>query len=359
MRSRGWTSFFLTLLVSVPLATSALAAEQGLSPPVPEILHESKSEIPADSEVLRPVTGSGEDNFSEVPSGYPSISACCCTPSAYEKWTVRTGIVFLRRDSQDSQAIINGATPITVDGLAFHDYQAGALLTVIRHSILNSAWDLDVTYFGVNDFQNSASSPGVSALFTTPTIFIGGGLTVTTDYSSSFHSTEVNFRRNLNSRFTALTGFRWVEVGDLLSTDIGGLASHSINVNNHLYGLQVGGQARVFSRNRFSVDAVGKVGVYGNRADQSTSTAGIGGALPALSARDSNVAFLGELGLTCNYAINHRWSVRSGYQAIWLDGIALAPDQLGSADLVTGVATLNTSGHPIYHGLTLAADFRW
>ena len=70
-------------------------------------------------------------------------------------------------------------------------------------------------------------------------------------------------------------------------------------------------------------------------------------------------AFVGELGLTGAYAINDRWTVRGGYQAIWVDGVALAPDQIAASNVATGAATLDTSGHPIYHGFTLAAELGW
>ena len=81
--------------------------------------------------------------------------------------------------------------------------------------------------------------------------------------------------------------------------------------------------------------------------------------MPAFSIRDRNVAFVGELGLTGAYQINDCWTVRGGYQVIWVDGIALAPDQLDDSDITTGVATLDTSGHPIYHGFVLAAELGW
>lgn len=358
MRLRQWSRILLSLASGVALAGN-LFADEFDSPDLPAtVVLDGETLSPPEPPTLEAVPPGGEDEILPLSPDYPAIADCAAVCDDCPNWTVRTGIVFLRRDNQDSQVLTNGATPITVDRLGFQNYEAGPLVTVIRHGVLNTAWDLDVTYFGVSDFQNTAGSAGATSVFSNPTINFGG-LAVVSDYRSSINSTELNLRRGWSPCFTALAGFRWVEISDVLSTDIGGGANHSVNVNNHLYGFQLGGQALLLQRGRFSIDAVGKAGVYSNQADQSTNTTGIGGALPAFSARDSNVAFVGELGLTGAYQINDRWALRGGYQAIWVDGIALAPDQIDDSDLVTGVATLDTSGHPIYHGFTLAAELGW
>ncbi len=353
MRLRHW---FLVLFPGALLCAPALA--EPLLPISPaEVVAESEA---ADSPVDATISINPDDQSElvELNSNYPAIAECSRACAVCPDWTIQAGIIALRRDNQNPQALTNGATPITMDRLALRNYQAGPLVTVIRHGVLNTAWDLDLTYFGVNDFHTTASSTGVTTILSNPTIN-SGPLTVTSDYRSHINSTELNLRRNWNSRFTAIAGIRWVEISDVLSTDIGGAATYDVNVNNHLYGFQIGGQAQLLRRGRFSLDAVGKAGVYNNHADQLTTTTGVGGAVASLSASGINTAFVGDLGVTAAYAINDRWTLRGGYQAIWVNGIALAPDQLDDSDIATGAATLDTSGHPIYHGLTLAAELAW
>ena len=358
MRLRHWSRSILALAAGFVLGGTTLAGEYDIPVPPAEVVVDANPAPLLENNPSEVVDLGGQEEVFSLASDPASVIDCCNPCDICPRWTVRTGIVFLRRDNQDDLVLSNGATPITVGNLGFNEYTAGPAVTVIRHGFLNSAWDLDVTYFGVNDFHSTASSAGATTFFTTPNINFGGQ-TVTSDYRSRLNSTELNFRRNWNNWFTVLGGFRWVELQDVLATDIGGIATHSVNVNNHLYGFQFGGEALILTRGRFSVDAVGKAGIYGNQADQSTDITGVGGAVPALSARDTTTAFVGELGLTGAYAINDRWTVRGGYQAIWVDGVALAPDQFASSDILTGEATLDMSGHPIYHGFTLAAELGW
>ena len=42
--------------------------------------------------------------------------------------------------------------------------------------------------------------------------------------------------------------------------------------------------------------------------------------------------------------------VRAGYQVLWIDGIAAAPNQLPMVNTQTGVATVNTTHSALYHG---------
>ena len=81
--------------------------------------------------------------------------------------------------------------------------------------------------------------------------------------------------------------------------------------------------------------------------------------MPRLSASDNPTAFIGEMDLTARYAFNCHWSVIGGYKVMWLDSIALAPNQLAVSNIATGVSTLDTNSRPIYHGFTVAAELVW
>jgi hypothetical protein len=286
------------------------------------------------------------------------VSACdavSCNDCSYcPLWSVEAGAVFLRRDSQTNVPLTNGTTPVSVGDLTFNDYQAGPLVTLMRHQFLGTAATLELTYFGVQD-SNTATATGATQFFSVPPINFGPR-TVAEDYDSRLDSTELNIRLDRADWLTVLAGFRWIELGDDLATNFGGGATHDVNVNNHLYGAQIGADVAVLRRSRFTIDWFGKAGIYGNSADQFTTVRGVAGAVPSLSASDSQAAFVGEMDLTLRYELNCHWSLLGGYRALWLDGIALAPDQLQTSNLVTGAATLDESSHPIYHGFTLTAQ---
>jgi hypothetical protein len=288
-----------------------------------------------------------------------SCGACTTYCDCYcPLWTIRAGAIFLRRDGQDDFTLTNGATPIGLGSLAFDDYQPGPLVTVMRHNILGTPSTLEVTYFGVQD-STTAASAGATLVFTNPNLNFGPA-DVTATYRSRLDSGEINIRRDWSDWFTFLYGFRWVELNDELTTDIStGPSTHLINVNNHLYGAQIGADAILYRCGAFSVESFIKAGIYGNSADQTTTIVNVGGTVPNFGAGDSRTAFLGELAVTGVYDLTDHWSIRGGYQALWFDGIALAPDQLAVSDVSTGVATLNDDGNPIYHGFTVAAQYSW
>jgi hypothetical protein len=75
------------------------------------------------------------------------------------------------------------------------------------------------------------------------------------------------------------------------------------------------------------------------------------GSLVRVPARDASspTAFLGEIGLTGDCRLTSGWSLRGGYRLLWIDGVALATDQVAASDFVfhRGMAP---HGGAFYHG---------
>ena len=97
-------------------------------------------------------------------------------------------------------------------------------------------------------------------------------------------------------------------------------------MNNTLLGGQLGLDAMLWDNGaNFSVTGIGKVGVFGNDADQVTTTAGVGGALPLVAASGGQASFVGELGLNARYQWTDRLSVIGGYNLLWVTGVGARP----------------------------------
>ena len=215
-----------------------------------------------------------------------------------------------------------------------------------------------MTYFGIDSYGSTVTTTDVDTWFINPPIAVGV-FPGRTHYDSDIHSAEFNLRRQWNHWLTLLGGFRWINVNEILNTDIGGVATNRIDVDNQMYGLQLGLDTYLWSYGRFSLEGYGKAGIYSNDSDGRSSSFGIVGAVPVVTASEDRAAFVGELALTGVYDISQRWSLRGGYQMLWLDGVALAPEQLDNMNIVTGVATLDVGQTAFYHGVNLAAEFRW
>jgi hypothetical protein len=105
------------------------------------------------------------------------------------------------------------------------------------------------------------------------------------------------------------------------------------------------------------VDAFGKAGIFGNAAAQNSlfSTGVV--TLPA-DGGGSQVAFMGELGTTGRMQLTDHLAVRGGYRLLWLDGVALASDQLGVSDFANG-SGFNGSGNVFYRGAFAGFEFAY
>ena len=67
---------------------------------------------------------------------------------------------------------------------------------------------------------------------------------------------------------------------------------------------------------------------------------------------------MAELGLRAVLNLTNSLAVTGGYQALWLDGLALAPEQVPVTSVIApGTAGLNTNGDLLFHGFT--AGIQW
>ena len=153
------------------------------------------------------------------------------------------------------------------------------------------------------------------------------------DYTTQLYNAEFNVRWNLSSRVTLLAGFRWVNLGEKL---VGALTPPTVSWEppfwntttiNNLYGFQVGADGKIWERGRFSIDGLVKTGIYNNDAEETTGVSVIAKQVRWGFASTNHAAFVGETGLQCKYQVTKRLLLRAGYEAIWLQGVALRPDR--------------------------------
>ena len=98
-----------------------------------------------------------------------------------------------------------------------------------------------------------------------------------------------------------------------------------------------------------TVNALCKAGIYGNSANQrihqnDPTTE------QTLEASRCQGAFIGETGLLLKYRVTRHLSFRASAQAVWIEGVALAPEQVGATDFTAGTATIDTHGGIFYYG---------
>ena len=224
---------------------------------------------------------------------------------------------------------------------------------------LNGALELEMRYFGLNGWKVSqtASDPaGVN--------FIGFGATVPGDaeraeYASRLYSFEMSIRPRVSEGIAVTLGFRTLQLHEHFGLAIIDPPPESpaigTHVNNYLYGFQVGAEPYLAGAGSpLRLDGMLKAGIYGNHAAQGTDfTAGS----TSLEAGRNRVSFVGEIGLAVDYKFSQFLALRAGYELLWLYGVALAPDQSATTDLLTSSAALNDSATAFYQGAMASLEF--
>ena len=113
---------------------------------------------------------------------------------------------------------------------------------------------------------------------------------------------------------------------------------------------------------RFSIDGLVKAGIFDNNAEESTVPS-IYKIVRPTSASTNHAAFVGETGLQCKYQVTKGLLLKAGYEAIWLQGVALAPGQIQetcttSLTPVTVQALgINCNSGVFYHGATAGLEY--
>lgn len=364
LRAALAASFCLSLTGYVQGATSLETALQ-----YPESVEAAHA-----NDVVAPATLDGEFSLA---SAFEPTDVDCCEPAADcgdgcgcdlpracpPTWTAKVGAVYLNRSRPDGAALVTPtAGPGVIasgDGFGF-GWAAGPDVSIQRHTARGNTWEL--RYFGALDWD-AADAYGAVGNVRIGSFSNFGATNLTSRYTSSLDSVEINLIHPRSSRFSYLAGFRRVELGDDLTTNIvfpAFNADYNWHETNHLYGAQLGGLFH-FARpsDRLTFDSVFKAGIFGNDANNDfTLTPSTGGQFDG-GLGGSSVAFVGEIGITGVYQLTKHVALRGGYQTLWISGVALASDNMANATALSSQANITTDGDVFYHGALMSVDFMW
>jgi hypothetical protein len=316
-------------------------------------------------------------NGGNCDNGYFCDTACgrmCDDP----RWTVSADYIVLGRVGAPNQTLIeswiidegSSETELLNSSDLNQGFHGGPRLGLVRHG--KGCFDLELLYFQIDGWSSTQSHitnnvwpltsiehlvfrAPVSILITTPTL---PNEPMQFTYASKIYNSELNLRWDISNHLSMLAGFRWLELRENLYGGVfGGESPASWNTitQNDLYGFQLGWDAILFRRNRFSIDGIVKAGIYGNYAKQTTALDRYFD--ETLGDSTTHAAFLGEVGLQCKFQLNDKLVLRAGYEALWLQGMALAPGQIHETNFQTNQVGMDTSGSVLYHGATAGLEY--
>jgi hypothetical protein len=226
----------------------------------------------------------------------------------------------------------------------------------------------EASYFGIYNWKDTSTINGDNDLNLPGDLGLAAGLNffdadrAVVEYQSLIHNAELNYLQSYGN-ISWLLGFRYFNLQDKLSltfTDVQtGTSAYKISAYNNLFGGQLGGRVQQACGN-WSYDLTGKAGVYGNIIKSSQNVSDFD-AFPIRNTRANGdqVAFIGDLELNGNYQFTPTWSLRGGYQVFWIEGLALAPNQLDFTDTTTSGTTLNKTGGMFMHGAHAGLMAKW
>lgn len=275
-------------------------------------------------------------------------------------------LVLLGRSDIDSNGLLFADSTLTTPvldaaDLVFEDIPTGRYDLVLTD---DTPYELQLSLFG---FPASAEAralrtsrdivAGYYGLASAPAGVVGSE-TFGVVYETAFGSGEVNLRKRLGPRSTVLAGFRhfglqedlWFIALEEIDGDTREITGLRTNVDNALYGFQLGLENTLWSTDRWQLVVVGKSGVYGNHME-------VFGAIPdpadssvllTLNAEDHVATFAGEIQCTLVVPLGGG-SLRLGYQFFGISDAALATDQSDNFDIVTGAGVFDVES-VTYHG---------
>lgn len=171
-----------------------------------------------------------------------------------------------------------------------------------------------------------------------------------------------------------LTGIRYLSINEQMSFSSRGLAvdqgsgdafdfsaAYRTVTHNDLVGWQLGGDM-IAQECQWSVGMSCKAGIYGNSSNQTSFVQSNNNTFaPSVNsffkASDVGVAFVGDLGLMATWRLTPRVTLRSSYDFMWVQGIALAPQQI-QHDL-NNPPRVNNGSYSVFQGVSLGGEYRW
>lgn len=235
-------------------------------------------------------------------------------------------------------------------------------------------------FFDVNLGTGSPNFTGGGNTIFTPFITPNGvtgptPVTAAAGYVSSLKNLELNYRGQVTQAIGLISGFRYIDLGEELQltyTNLSGaINSQQIRSKNEMWGGQLGLDALLYSGDRLSLSTFGKTGIFYNEASNSVYKNFRSGATNTInSARgsDDEFSYMFESGLNANVQMTRRLSFQAGYNIMWINGVALASDQIavsnptggGTAQGVNPTQTSQVDTTSLFlHGMTLGLTYAW
>jgi putative beta barrel porin BBP7 len=331
----------------------------------------------------------------------------CCGPypdggcGAIRWYDFAIDFMMLKRDNTGNNLVTTtlgiGGTPVLQTNQLNFNYEPSFRFSGVIQAGPGS--NIEFTYFGLFQYSDRAfvRRTGFNDLFSVYSRFgtvpiFGFPETDESDfqqivYQSTFDSFEVNFRQRwmaANCRYQGswLIGARHFILDEKFrystSSSLNGVdpldptipdplnpaqSRTDVDTTNNLTGMQIGGDIWICVLPGLRLGGEAKAGVYGNHSNINTT---IGVNTGASTFREQlnadNAAFIYEADLLGTWRLNDQWTLRAGYQFLFVDQVALAPENFNTVPPfgpLVRTPLIDHSGSVFYHGWNAGFEFMW
>jgi len=312
---------------------------------------------------------------------------CCCPcptfgPCACSDWYGGAEAVYLKRNRPQNHSLSfldnQDAIIFDTDDLEF-DHEWGYRITLghranectaYEFSFLNlTSWNGQGQVF-TPDPGNPQLDPYWGSQVDVPTDSFDDSFAHYASYDSNLRDVEINGRHFIDCNTSWLVGFRYINLNEdfnFLSLDNASgsrIAAYNIDTSNDLFGIQVGYAKQWCCGCRFSFGAYGKAGVFYNNVDSNSHIVNVTSSGLDRDERrhtsEETFSTIVDLGLMGTYCVTDHCRLRAGYMVVFLNNLALAPEQLDDApNQYTLTGNVSDNGSLIYQGPTAGLDICW
>jgi hypothetical protein len=235
----------------------------------------------------------------------------------------------------------------------------------------NQNWKATQLASGANSLFLSGATPTTVADLSANSNDYQGASAMSLINHTSLRNFELNYMKTTTfDKFALLAGYRYVDLHDKLDlsstfVDFFGnrsTSNYQIDARSRLYGGQLG----VVFRQRwdlFTFELVGKGGLYDNFAAQSQVVGDQNNTTTLRNVfrqRKQDLAFVGDVGMNGVFQLSGNLLLRFGYNVLWIDHVALAPNQLDFTDTpASGTGVILKHGNLFMHGVNAGLEARW
>lgn len=303
-------------------------------------------------------------------------SSCCAGPcdEVRRSFAFRVGGLMLFRAGPDEGRLFftPGNAVEQINSAEFGFDAASGFESAVLFYDQQSFTDLEIKAMWADEWaaETSQAFSGVTVqIAADPVLGTSGPRIGTSRLTSQFGSVELNARRRMGQGYQGVTlvgGLRLLRVNEGLNTALLDPANVlppeliSTQTQNDLYGLQLGIDSTLIGRPQWCISVSARTGLYANDTDQQTTLTSLATPPVTFSAGGDSrdLAWHAEIGVVGKWQLNGLTNITFGYRAIYVDGLALAPEQLAVTDFLTTTG-LSSDSHLLLHAATVGVELSY